>query len=94
MAADIDDLEYEMSEDRSPSGETPEDWLADLFEFEYCGECGGDAEDHEVCLVPGIGNFFARCLGPGVSQDGDELSQTGCRSSALGPRSTAPSRSG
>ena len=32
-----------------------------LFEFEYCAECGGDAEDHEVCLVPGIGNYFARC---------------------------------
>ena len=42
--------------------ETPEDWLARLFEFETCPECGGDAVDHEVCLVPGIGNYFARCL--------------------------------
>ena len=42
--------------------ETHEKWLEDLFEFEYCGECGGDAEDHEVCIVPGIGNYFARCL--------------------------------
>ena len=40
---------------------TPEEWLEDLFEFEYCGECGGDAEDHEVCIVPGMGTYFARC---------------------------------
>lgn len=45
-----------------PQPETPEEWLARLFEFEYCPECGGDAQDHEVCLVPGIGNYFARCL--------------------------------
>jgi hypothetical protein len=41
--------------------ETPEEWLEQLFEFEYCAECGGDAADHEVCLVPGIGTYFARC---------------------------------
>jgi len=41
--------------------ESPEDGLGRLFEFEYCAECGGDAADHEVCLVPGIGNYFARC---------------------------------
>ena len=41
--------------------EKPDEWLARLFEYEYCPECGGDAEDHEVCLVPGIGNYFARC---------------------------------
>ena len=34
-------------------------WLERLFEFEYCPECGGDAEDHVVCLV--LGNYFARC---------------------------------
>jgi hypothetical protein len=45
--------------------ETPEEWLEQLFEFEYCAECGGDSEDHEVCLVPGIGNYFARCKPPG-----------------------------
>lgn len=88
------ELENEMSDDRGPRDETPEEWLADLFEFEYCPECGGDAEDHEVCLVPGIGNFFARCLGPGLAEGGDEPSQTGGRSSAAGLRSTAPSRSG
>jgi len=42
--------------------ETPEQWLADLFEFEFCPECGGDVEDHEVRLVPGMGTYFARCL--------------------------------
>ena len=41
--------------------ETPEEWLERLFEFEFCAECGGDAEDHEVCIVPGIGTYFARC---------------------------------
>jgi len=42
-------------------GETPEEWLGRLFEYEYCAECGGDAEDHVVCLVPGMGTYFARC---------------------------------
>ena len=42
--------------------ETPESWLKRLFEFEYCDECGGDVEDHEVCLIPGMGTYFARCL--------------------------------
>lgn len=70
----IDDSENQMSDDRGPRGETPEEWLADLFEFEFCPECGGDAEDHEVCLVPGIGNFFARCRRPDVTPGGDERS--------------------
>ena len=33
--------------------ESPDEWLERLFEFEYCPECGGDADDHEVCVVPG-----------------------------------------
>jgi len=45
--------------------QTPEEWLEQLFEYEYCAECGGDVADHEVCLVPGIGNYFARCLRKG-----------------------------
>jgi hypothetical protein len=36
-----------------------EDWLKQLFEFETCGECGGDAKDHEA--IPVMGNWFARC---------------------------------
>lgn len=39
--------------------EPPDEWLRRLFDFEYCPECGGDAEDHEVYLV--LGNYFARC---------------------------------
>jgi hypothetical protein len=39
--------------------EPPHEWLRQLFEFEYCPECGGDAEDHDVILV--LGNYFARC---------------------------------
>lgn len=36
------------------------DWLTELFEYEYCAECGGDAEHHTV--VPMIlGLPFARC---------------------------------
>ena len=41
--------------------EPADEWLRRLFEFEYCPECGGDAEDHEVCIVPGMGTYFARC---------------------------------
>ena len=39
--------------------EPPDEWLRRLFEFEFCPECGGDAEDHDVILV--LGNYFARC---------------------------------
>lgn len=42
-------------------GETPEEWLGPHFEYENCPECGGDAEDHVVCLGPGLGTYFARC---------------------------------
>ena len=51
--------------------ETPEAWLEQLFEFEFCAECGGDAEDHVVCLVPGIGNYFARCLREDVASSSE-----------------------
>jgi hypothetical protein len=50
--------------------ETPSEWLRRLFEFEYCAECGGDADDHEVCIVPGTGTFFARCKHPQAVADG------------------------
>lgn len=45
-----------------PSRIDPQEWLKAFFEFEYCDECGGDADDHEVCIVPGTGTYFARCL--------------------------------
>lgn len=37
----------------------PAEWLAHLFEDEYCAECSGDAEHHTA--VPLLGNWFARC---------------------------------
>lgn len=42
---------------------TPEQWAKELFEFEYCGECGGDAEDHDI-LQNGLGGYFAKCRHP------------------------------
>ena len=60
--------------------ETPEEWLERLFEFEFCAECGGDAVDHEVCIVPGIGTYFACCLRAEKSENGDDPSNTGDRS--------------
>ena len=36
------------------------DWLTELFEFEYCDECSGDAEDHIPCKGP-LGLPFAMC---------------------------------
>lgn len=40
-------------------GRTGDEFLAELFEYELCDECGGDAPDHTA--VPFLGNFFARC---------------------------------
>jgi hypothetical protein len=34
--------------------EAPSEWLERLFEFEYCAECGGDANDHEMCLYSAL----------------------------------------
>lgn len=39
--------------------ETPK-WIQELFEFEYCAECLGDAEDHISCVGP-FGLPFAMC---------------------------------
>lgn len=36
-----------------------EDWAKELFECEYCAECGGDWYDHEPNVL--LGNWFARC---------------------------------
>lgn len=44
-------------------GQTPAEWLADFFEFEYCAECGHDKDRHEVTLSP-LGHFFAKCANP------------------------------
>ncbi len=34
-------------------------FLHELFEYEFCAECGGDAQHHTA--VPFMGNWFARC---------------------------------
>jgi hypothetical protein len=46
-------------------GRTAEQFLTELFEYERCGECGGDVADHDVIPVIlgeyGGPYFFARC---------------------------------
>lgn len=39
--------------------QAPESWLEEQFEYEYCHECGGDAEHHDA--APFMGNWFAKC---------------------------------
>ena len=41
------------------NGLTANEWVNQLFEFEYCSECGGDIKDHIV--IEFMGNWFARC---------------------------------
>lgn len=45
--------------ERSIRGVTWQEFAEELFEFEYCSECGGDVEDHERRIV--LGNWFAYC---------------------------------
>lgn len=42
------------------NGVTWEQFSTELFEYEYCHECYGDAEDHEACIGP-FGLWFAKC---------------------------------
>lgn len=42
------------------AGLTWEEFSSELFEFEYCTECHGDAEDHIPCIGP-FGSWFAMC---------------------------------
>lgn len=43
-------------------------WLKQQFKFEYCAECGGDAEHHTPVIV--LGNWFARCdYGPSAETE-------------------------
>jgi hypothetical protein len=44
-------------------GRTAQEFLEELFEYEYCAECGGDVEDHIVALNV-LGLFHAHCLKP------------------------------
>jgi hypothetical protein len=44
---------------RDAQGVTSQEFLAELFEYEFCEECSGDAA-HHTCLIL-FGNWFARC---------------------------------
>ena len=46
-------------------GRTVQEFLEDLFGYEYCAECGGDIEDHIVVLDV-LGLFHADCLNPPI----------------------------
>ena len=46
-------------------GRTAQQFLEDLFEYEYCAECGGDTEVHAVMLAV-LGLFHAHCLRPPI----------------------------
>jgi hypothetical protein len=51
---------------------TATEFVARLFEYDYCDECGGDAEHHEVLTdFPFGGTFFARCRFP-AADDGSQ----------------------
>lgn len=47
---------------RDTLGRTAEEDAREFFEFELCGECGRDAEDHTPILL--LGNWFFRCNRP------------------------------
>ncbi|WP_274916837.1 hypothetical protein [Streptomyces sp. WZ-12] len=47
-------------------GGTAEQFLAELFEFEYCVECGGDAE-HHTASPDMFGKWHAWCDANGTS---------------------------
>jgi hypothetical protein len=42
------------------SGRTVAQFLREMFEFEYCGECSQDAANHTVVMGP-TGSWFALC---------------------------------
>ena len=46
-------------------GRTTQQFLEDLFEYEYCAECGGDTEDH-IVMLDGLGLYHAFCLKPPI----------------------------
>ena len=56
-----------MSEFRDVDGLTAKEWAEQLFEFEYCNECGGDVEDHNYVLL--MGHWFAVCKNEGNNND-------------------------
>jgi hypothetical protein len=49
-----------MSDEQNIDGQTAEEFLAELFEFELCGECHGDVQDHTASPDP-FGKWHAWC---------------------------------
>jgi hypothetical protein len=45
------------------SGKTAGQFLREMFEFEYCSECGQDARQH-TCVIGPTGGWFALCMTP------------------------------
>lgn len=48
-----------MTELLDIDGVSAEEWADEYFEFSYCDQCGGDAQDHDYILF--MGHWFARC---------------------------------
>lgn len=48
-----------MKARRDADGLTAYRWAEELFEFEYCAECGGEVRDHTYALL--LGHWLARC---------------------------------
>ena len=45
--------------DHTVNGQTWSEWADELFEFEFCENCGGDTEDHLPMLA--LGHWVAVC---------------------------------
>jgi hypothetical protein len=56
-------IDYERS--LLQDGRTAQQFLEDLFEYEYWGECGGDTEDH-IVMLDVLGLYHAFCLKPPI----------------------------
>lgn len=52
-------IEWHLGQDVKIDGQTFEEFANELFEYEYCADCGGDVEDHEGWIV--LGHWFAHC---------------------------------
>jgi len=46
-------------------GRMAQEFLEDLFEYEYCAECDGDTEDH-IVMLDVLGLYRAFCLKPPI----------------------------
>jgi hypothetical protein len=46
-------VDFVMDHERGllQDGRTAQEFLEELFEYEYCAECGGDTADHTVMLT-------------------------------------------